>query len=238
MILTTDTNGHMLAFSRLEQMLLTGGAAARLLLAAGLGCAIGIDREYHHRPSGLRTNVLICFGSAMFTFLSAIIAGDGGNRAQIASNIVQGIGFLGAGLILHNRDRVSGLTSAASVWAVASIGMACGAGLYFPAIFATIVVLVVLELVRVLEYRGNLKLYSSTYEVRGFDVEKLTVAILHVMDRENRHMDALENDPVGELQRLSFSISATHRLHRRLLNELKAAPGIDDVRAFRDPEDE
>ena len=110
--------------------------------------------------------------------------------------------------ILHNRDRVSGLTSAASVWAVASIGMACGAGLYFPAIFATIVVLVVLELVRVLEYRGNLKLYSSTYEVRGFDVEKLTVAILHVMDRENRHMDALENDPVGELQRLSFSISA------------------------------
>jgi putative Mg2+ transporter-C (MgtC) family protein len=237
-ILTTDTNGHMLAFSRLEQMLLTGGAAARLLLAAGLGCAIGIDREYHHRPSGLRTNVLICFGSAMFTFLSAIIAGDGGNRAQIASNIVQGIGFLGAGLILHNRDRVSGLTSAASVWAVASIGMACGAGLYFPAIFATIVVLVVLELVRVLEYRGNLKLYSSTYEVRGFDVEKLTVAILHVMDRENRHMDALENDPVGELQRLSFSISATHRLHRRLLNELKAAPGIDDVRAFRDPEDE
>jgi putative Mg2+ transporter-C (MgtC) family protein len=116
--------------------------------------------------------------------------------------------------------------------------MACGAGLYFPAIFATIVVLVVLELVRVLEYRGNLKLYSSTYEVRGFDVEKLTVAILHVMDRENRHMDALENDPVGELQRLSFSISATHRLHRRLLNELKAAPGIDDVRAFRDPEDE
>lgn len=238
MILTTNTNGHMLAFSRLEQMLLTGGAAARLLLAAGLGCAIGIDREYHHRPSGLRTNVLICFGSAMFTFLSAIIAGDGGNRAQIASNIVQGIGFLGAGLILHNRDRVSGLTSAASVWAVASIGMACGAGLYFPAIFATIVVLVVLELVRVLEYRGNLKLYSSTYEVRGFDVEKLTVAILHVMDRENRHMDALENDPVGELQRLSFSISATHRLHRRLLNELKAAPGIDDVRAFRDPEDE
>jgi len=237
-ILTTNTNGHMLAFSRLEQMLLTGGAAARLLLAAGLGCAIGIDREYHHRPSGLRTNVLICFGSAMFTFLSAIIAGDGGNRAQIASNIVQGIGFLGAGLILHNRDRVSGLTSAASVWAVASIGMACGAGLYFPAIFATIVVLVVLELVRVLEYRGNLKLYSSTYEVRGFDVEKLTVAILHVMDRENRHMDALENDPVGELQRLSFSISATHRLHRRLLNELKAAPGIDDVRAFRDPEDE
>jgi len=91
----------MLAFSQLEQMLLTGGAAGRLLLAAALGCAIGIDREYHHRPSGVRTNVLICFGSAMFTFLSPIIAGpSGSNLGQIASNIVQGIGFLGAGLIL------------------------------------------------------------------------------------------------------------------------------------------
>ncbi|MFY9745337.1 MAG: MgtC/SapB family protein [Acidobacteriaceae bacterium] len=239
MILATDSNGHMLAYSQWEQWLLTGGAVGRLLLAAALGCAIGIDREYHHRPSGVRTNVLICFGAAMFTFLSVIIAGEGSaNRGQIASNIVQGIGFLGAGLILHNRDRVSGLTSAATVWAVASIGMACGAGLYFPAIFATVVVLIVLEMVRLLEYRANLKLYSMTYEVRGGDAEKMTVAILNVMDRENRRLDALENQPVGDLQRLSFDLSANRRLHRRLLTELKARPAFDEVYAFRDPEDE
>ena len=239
MILTTDTSGHMMAFSRLEQVLLTGGAAGRLLLAAALGCAIGIDREYHHRPSGVRTNVLICFGSAMFTFLSAIIAGDNSpNRGQIASNIVQGIGFLGAGLILHNRDRVSGLTSAATVWAVASIGMACGAGLYFPAIFATIVVLVVLEMVRILEYRANLKLFSMTYEVRGSDADKMTLSVLKVMDREDRFMETLENQPVGEIQRLSFDLSANSRFHRRLLSQLKTAPDIDEVRAYRDAEDE
>jgi putative Mg2+ transporter-C (MgtC) family protein len=238
-ILPTDTNGHMLAFSRLEQWLLTGGAVGRLLLAAALGCAIGIDREYHHRPSGVRTNVLICFGAAMFTFLSVIIAGEGStNRGQIASNIVQGIGFLGAGLILHNRDRVSGLTSAATVWAVASIGMACGAGLYFPAIFATVVVLVVLEMIRLLEYRANLKLYSVTYEVRGGDAEKMTFAILNVMDSENRRLDTLDNQPVGGIQRLSFDVSANRRLHRRLLSELKAKPVIDEVYWFRDPEDE
>jgi len=237
--LTTDTNGHMMAFTRLEQVLLTGGAAGRLLLAAALGCAIGIDREYHHRPSGVRTNVLICFGSAMFTFLSAIIAGDNSpNRGQIASNIVQGIGFLGAGLILHNRDRVSGLTSAATVWAVASIGMACGAGLYFPAIFATVVVLVVLEMVRILEYRANLKLFSMTYEVRGSDADKMTLSVLKVMDRENRFMETLENQPVGEIQRLSFDLSANSRFHRRLLSQLKTAPDIDEVRAYRDAEDE
>ncbi len=192
MILSTDSNGHMMAFSRIEQVLLTGGAVGRLLLAAVLGCAIGIDREYHHRPSGVRTNVLICFGAAMFTFLSAIIAGDNSpNRGQIASNIVQGIGFLGAGLILHNRDRVSGLTSAATVWAVASIGMACGAGLYFPAIFATVVVIVVLELIRLLEYRANIKFYSVTYEVRGPDADQLSMAVLGAMDGLNRRMERM-----------------------------------------------
>lgn len=239
MILTTDTNGHMLAFSRLEQLLLTGGAAGRLLLAAGLGCAVGIDREYHHRPSGVRTNVLICLGAAMFTFLSVIIAGEGStNRGQIASNIVQGIGFLGAGLILHNRDRVSGLTSAATVWAVASIGMACGAGLYFPAIFATVVVLVVLEMIRILEYGANLKIYAVTYEVRGHELEQMTISILKVMDLENRRLDGVENQPIAGLQRLSFEVSANQRMHRRLLKELKAAPAIDDVHSFRDAEDE
>jgi putative Mg2+ transporter-C (MgtC) family protein len=238
-ILATDNNGHMLAYSQLEQWLLTGGAVGRLVLAAALGGAIGIDREYHHRPAGVRTNVLICFGAAMFTFLSVIIAGEGStNRGQIASNIVQGIGFLGAGLILHNRDRVSGLTSAATVWAVASIGMACGAGLYFPAIFATVVVIVVLEMIRLLEYRANLKLYSVTYEVRGGDAELMSIAVLSVMDRENRRLDTLENQPVGSIQRLSFDVSANRRLHRRMLSELKARPVIDEVYTFRDPEDE
>lgn len=230
--------GHELAFNQLQQMLLTSGVAGRLLLAATLGCAIGIDRELHHRPSGIRTNVLICFGAAMFTFLSAVIGGEGGNRAAIASNIVQGIGFLGAGLILHNRDRVSGLTSAATVWAVASIGMACGAGLYFPAVFATVLVLFVLEMVRLLEYRANLKPYSVTYEVRGTDASTMTTALLAVMDREKRRLGTTENAQVGTLQRLSFSVSANQKGHRKLLSELQAALGLDSVYAFRDPEDE
>ncbi|HEV2280608.1 MAG TPA: MgtC/SapB family protein [Acidobacteriaceae bacterium] len=238
MILAIQT-GHMLAYGRIEQMLITSGAAGRLLLAAGLGAAIGVDRELHHRPSGVRTNVLICFGAAMFTFLSVLIAGDTSpNRGQIASNIVQGIGFLGAGLILHQRDRVSGLTSAATVWAVASIGMACGAGLYVPAFFATILVLIVLELVRLLEYRANLKLYSVTYEVRGSDPMRMTLSLLHVMDRHHRQLKDLENDPIGELARVSFPVAANQRTHTRLLGELRAAPDIQSVAAFRDPEDE
>jgi putative Mg2+ transporter-C (MgtC) family protein len=239
MITTILQSNHMLAFSRLEQMLLTSGAAGRLVLAAALGGAIGIDREYHHRPSGVRTNVLICFGAAMFTFLSPIIAGPGGNNlGQVASNIVQGIGFLGAGLILHNRDRVSGLTSAATVWSVASIGMACGAGLYVPAVFATVVVLVVLEIIRVLEYSANLKMYSVTYEVRGADATEMTLSLLHVMDREKRLLTDIQNQPIGGIERLLFDVTASQRGHRRLKESIAAAPNIDQVYVFRDPEDE
>ena len=90
------------------------------------------------QSAGVRTNLLICMGCAFFTLLSAVLAGDTGtNKGQVASNIVQGIGFLGAGLILHNKNRVSGLASAASIFVVASIGMACGAGLFLPAVIAT-----------------------------------------------------------------------------------------------------
>jgi putative Mg2+ transporter-C (MgtC) family protein len=175
----------------------------------------------------------------MFTFLSPIIAGPGGNNlGQIASNIVQGIGFLGAGLILHNRDRVSGLTSAATVWAVASIGMACGAGLYFPAVFATVIVLIVLELIRVLEYRANLKMYSVTYEVRGADAREMEMSLLHVMDREKRLLTDIQNQPIGGIERLFFDVTASQRGHRRLKESLAAAPNIEQVYAFRDPEDE
>ncbi len=239
MILVFQNSGHMLTFSRIQQWIVTGGAAWRLLLAAVLGGAIGIDREYHHKASGVRTNLLICFGAALFTFLSPIIAGEGStNKAQIASNIVQGIGFLGAGLILHNRDRVSGLTSAATVWAVASIGMACGAGLYVPALYCTVLVLIVLEIVGILETKGNLKSYTVLYEARGADAVGITRAILTAMDRENHRLDQIENQPIEEMQRLQFSVTATRKCHTRLRTAMGTSPEIEKLLTFHDTEDE
>ncbi|MBB6142433.1 putative Mg2+ transporter-C (MgtC) family protein [Silvibacterium bohemicum] len=231
--------GHMLSFNNLQQMHFTGGVIGRLLLAAVLGGVIGIDREYHHKPSGVRTNLLICFGAALFTFLSAIVAGEGStNKGQIASNVVQGIGFLGAGLILHNRDRVSGLTSAATVWAVASIGMACGAGLYGPAVMSAVLVIVVLEVVGVLEREGNLKSYTVVYEARGVDAENMKLSLLASMDSEKRQLTSIEDESMGEIQRLSFSVTATSRVHKRLLASFKSAAPIAQVFTFRSQEDE
>lgn len=239
MMIDWQSNGHMLTFSHIQEWTVTGGAVGRLLLAAALGGAIGIDRELHHKPSGIRTNLLICFGAALFTFLSPIIAGtESGNRAQIASNIVQGIGFLGAGLILHNRDRVSGLTSAATVWAVASIGMACGAGLYVPAVFSAALVLIVLEIVGILETKGNLKSYTVFYEARGADETAIKGAILRAMDKEHRRLDQIKNQPVESMQRLLFSVSTTRRSHLRLQAAMSSFPEIEKLLFFRDTEDE
>src|ERR1700679_676951 len=105
-------------FSQFDQVLLSSGTASRLLMACAMGGVVGLEREWRHKASGLRTNMLICLGCAFFTLLSAVLAGDTNpDKGRVASNIVQGIGFLGAGLILHTRNRVLGLTSAASVFA-------------------------------------------------------------------------------------------------------------------------
>jgi putative Mg2+ transporter-C (MgtC) family protein len=232
-------NGHMLSFSNLEQMALTGGVATRLLVAALFGGLIGLDREYHQKPSGIRTNLLICFASSLFTFLSPIIAGESGNnKGQIAANIVQGIGFLGAGLILQNRNRVSGLTSAATVFAVASIGMACGAGLYVPATLATVTVLVALEGVGVIEKKWNLKLFLRIYEVRGTDSAEMERTILKAMDSEGRHLGELERSSIGGIERVTFTAQTTTRGHARLKKSLKECDCVQDVLSFHSSEDD
>jgi len=120
--------------------------ALRLLLATALGGIIGFQREKSGKEAGLRTNMLICLGSALFTVLS-IYGFSGSDPARIAAGIAAGIGFIGAGVILHRTGgAVVGLTSAATIWAVAGIGMAAGAGLYIIAPVATVLALVILLL--------------------------------------------------------------------------------------------
>lgn len=123
----------------------------RLTLAAALGAAIGVERELRHKPAGLRTNILIALGAALFTTLSLHLAGSGGTPDRIAAQVVTGIGFLGAGAILHNRESVHGMTTAATIWVNAAIGMAAGAGEYAMASIATVVALIVLAILGPIE---------------------------------------------------------------------------------------
>lgn len=226
-------------FSWLQQVVVLNGAIGRLLMACLLGGLVGLEREINRKDAGVRTNLLICMGAAFFTLLSAVLAGDGNpDKGRVASNIVQGIGFLGAGLILHNRSRVSGLTSAASVFVVASIGMACGAGLYAAAAVAAIIVVLALEVVGFLERRANLKGYPLVYEARGRDQTQMLQSILDAMDKARERLSDVERDTIGELQRVSFAVTATKKQHERLRGQLLAEPAIDALLTFRDPEED
>jgi putative Mg2+ transporter-C (MgtC) family protein len=119
--------------------------AGRLSLGLVLGAAIGLERELHRQPAGFRTHSLVALGAALFTIISAYgFIGEGIDPTRITAQIVSGIGFIGAGTILQHRGSIRGLTTAASLWAVAAIGMAAGAGMLVMAVVGTALILVVL----------------------------------------------------------------------------------------------
>ena len=137
-------------------------AFLRLLFACGLGAVIGFERELRDREAGIRTHLLVSLGSALFTIVSAYgfheFLTSGGNLvrtdpSRIAAQIVTGIGFLGAGAIIREGLSVRGLTTAATLWVVAAIGMACGAGYYWPAAATTALTVLALGPLRVVAYR-------------------------------------------------------------------------------------
>lgn len=124
----------------------------RLLLAAALGMVIGLEREARQKAAGVRTNMLIALGSALFTIMSMdLVEGSPADRSRVASNIVTGVGFLGGGAILRTGHNIQGLTTAATIWVIAAIGMAAGAGRYALAVAATGATLLVLLGLPVLE---------------------------------------------------------------------------------------
>jgi putative Mg2+ transporter-C (MgtC) family protein len=243
----TATPSHLISVAHL---LLTADPSKRLVMACAMGGAVGLEREWRHKDSGLRTNMLICMGAALFTIMSAVLAGDlTPDKSRVASNIVQGIGFLGAGLILHTKSRTVGLTSAATVFVVAAIGMTCGAGLYLEALFATLILLISLQFVGALEDKLGWKRYPMLYEVRaevgnadGASAteaarHRMFTAILKVLDAEHHRLEVLDRDNLAGIERISFSLLATRKRHQRLLQELRSSDATDEVVVFRDRED-
>ena len=249
--------GHI-HFTTLEQVFLSQSSTTRMLMACLMGGAVGIEREWRHKDSGLRTNMLICMGAALFTIMSVVIAGDASNnRGQIAANIVQGIGFLGAGLILHTKSKVLGLTSAATVFVVAAIGMTCGAGLYLEALIATVLVLASLQCIGALESRIGWKRYSMVYEVRANvgatpgresvgavraeemaaqaadALHRMQSTVLAALDSIGQRLTVLDRDNVAGLERVAFTVFATRETHTRILQQLRASDATDQVSVFR-----
>jgi putative Mg2+ transporter-C (MgtC) family protein len=201
----------------------------RLLVATLLGGLIGLERELNHRAAGLRTNLFICFGAALFTILSQRLAGVPSDAARIAAQIIPGIGFIGAGSILHMRGLTTGLTTAATLFVVASVGMAVGGGLYLTALFATGLVLLALFLLGHLEEAFNLKLLFSSYEVTGASAEEISNEVTRILESQHRLMQNVAIGNTGQHVRLQFDVEGRNRDHEQLLGQLKASMVLGSV---------
>ncbi|HEY5915969.1 MAG TPA: MgtC/SapB family protein [Chryseolinea sp.] len=137
--------------------------ALQLLFSFIIGTAIGIEREYRSKAAGLRTMIMICLGSTIFTELSMVIGN--GSEDRIASNIITGIGFLGAGVIFKDGLSISGITTATTIWITAALGMAVGAGQYFIAFVSCVGVLIVLLFFEILSKAIARIHHERTYKV-------------------------------------------------------------------------
>jgi putative Mg2+ transporter-C (MgtC) family protein len=149
----------------------------RLILGLVLAAAVGWERELQRMPAGFRTHALVVLGSAVFTVVGAHgLVGDNADPTRVAAQIVSGIGFLGGGAILHYGGSVRGLTTAASLWAVAAVGMASGAGLYVIAVAAAVLVIVTLDIFdrfeTVLKRRLDIPEKPSSFDEPGGSTEE------------------------------------------------------------------
>jgi len=204
---------------------------AKLLLAACLGGAIGLERQTKHRPAGLRTNLFICMGSALFTLLSDQLAGaHTGDHTRIAAQIIPGIGFIGAGSILHARgDLVSGITTAATIFVVASVGMAVGGGLYLIAVFATLLILGVLLLLGGIERFLNLKIMVHAYEVSGRSAELVTSNVNGILEPLHFMMMNTQIAPTPQHIRVRFECEGTRQQLAQAFCHLEQSGAFDSV---------
>jgi putative Mg2+ transporter-C (MgtC) family protein len=209
-----------------------GGHAISLVLAAVLGGIIGVERELRGKAAGLRTQLFICMGSAFFTILSGEVARVyGGDHTRIAAQIIPGIGFIGAGSILHSRGSITGLTTAASLFVVASIGMAAGSGFYLLAILVTVLALIALFLFGWLEARWLLRPLQVTYDVFGGDLEQMLAAVTHILDDVRLDMHSVQFVRTGEGRRLQFVVQAASNEQCLLLDALRIATVFDRVQS-------
>jgi putative Mg2+ transporter-C (MgtC) family protein len=221
---------HMLDILRLE-MSSAGISLLRLGVAALLGGAIGLEREIKHRPAGLRTNLFICVGAAMFTLLSNLLAVEFiGDHTRIAAQIIPGIGFIGAGSILHNRgDLVTGITSAATLFVVASVGMAVGGGLYLTAFFATVLILICLFLLGKAERRFNIKLLVNTYEVTGSSPEVINAEVNLLLECIHAMAQDVQVAATPRHVRVQFDVEGTRNEQAEVLRALQKSSVLESV---------
>lgn len=197
----------------------------KVLIAALLGAVIGLEREWSGKPAGLRTIVLVSAGAALFTMISyqitALDVFEETDISRIASNIVTGIGFLGAGIIFQGRNNVHGLTTAATVWIGAAIGMAAGIGNYNLAVATTVIVLAVLVLLHKAEFLLLRFMKTMTYKVRFQETEqKKDVSYEDYFNEKGYKLKATKYDKYEGAVIVYWTVNASQKKHEIAVDKL------------------
>jgi putative Mg2+ transporter-C (MgtC) family protein len=212
----------------------------RLLLASVLGGIIGLEREISGKPAGLRTNLLICVGAALLMELSLSVAGAANlenaalgvpfraDPARIAAQIVSGIGFLGAGTILQSRGNITGLTTAATIWVVAAIGMAVGTRAYVEAVGSAVLVVGSLVVLGRLE-RALLRQHSSRRYLLTLEADPELVGRIRECFRDQGLQVETESVEIGERFELALEVTGPMRRHDVALARLTGVPGVHRI---------
>jgi putative Mg2+ transporter-C (MgtC) family protein len=200
---------------------------ARLLWAAVLGGIIGIERNVRRRPAGMRTSLCICVGSALFTIVSVEIAKRTGDTSttRIASNIVQGIGFLGAGAILRDRGNVTGLTTAAAIFGIAAIGMTAGGGMFAVSGIACAILLTALVFLIYVENLLDLKPRYMLFRISSASTTDLVAEIHQLFSSLDIALDNFQVSMAGEKNLIQFDADVSHRKQEKVFASL-TRPGV------------
>ena len=192
----------------------------KLVLAVVIGGIIGAERERHNKAAGLRTMILICIGAALFTIFSTKMTGDQYDPTRIASNIVVGIGFLGAGVILREGGRITGLTTAATIWLTAALGMGIGSSQYILVGAATLMVTIVLWIFPKFEDRLSIPSEVRTYAItckKSWDKFK---KLKSMFKEQGMAINSYKQEKRGTDMVCTFEVYGTTKKHDRMVQRL------------------
>jgi putative Mg2+ transporter-C (MgtC) family protein len=210
---------------------------SRVFFAILCGGIIGMERELKHKAAGIKTNILICVGSALFTALSLLMAesqakqGHYGDPARLAAQIVSGVGFLGGGAIIQGRGTIIGLTTAATIWVVAAIGVCCGIGRYDIGLVSALSVVTILVLTTFFEDRILGRSISFACEIVAEDPGgQVRLAIDQALESNELLLDDFDLSAQGTSSHIKIRYRGHRNDHRKFVLSLWATPGIREVK--------
>ena len=200
----------------------------RFLLAALWGSVVGAEREYRGKSAGFRTVIMISIGSCFFTMMSERIGGTV-NPDRIASNIVTGIGFLGAGVIFRGDNQVNGITTAATIWAVAAVGMGIGGGYYFAAAYASSLIMVVLAILPYCEKLIDSLNQTKEYAIKGDFIENIPLKIEQLLELHHLKYRLVRQLKEGSDMSGTWQVMGSAKNHK---NFIAAAMNDESIKRF------